>query len=112
MRNKSWQELAAKARNIATRIANRDEENKNRDRLLHIVYRLDIFATKSLNKKYSQSGSIGIIYTYAGGTQVISTRHADGAEGLFSTDGKCNPTDNPMDIEVDAYINGGNGGGK
>ena len=73
MRNKSWQELAAKARNIATRIVNGDEENKNRECLLHIVYRLDTFATKALNKKYSQSGSIGSIHTYAGGTQVIST---------------------------------------
>ena len=63
MRNKSWQELAAKARNIATRIVNGDEENKNRECLLHIIYRLDTFATKALNKKYSQSGSIGSIHT-------------------------------------------------
>ena len=63
MGNKSWEKLAAKARNIATRIVNGDEENKNGERLLHIVYRLDTFATNALNKKYSQSGSIGSIHT-------------------------------------------------
>lgn len=111
MGNKSWQELATKAKDIARRIVNGDEENKNGERLIHIVYRLDTFATNALNKKFAQSGSIGSVHTYAGGTQVISTRHADGSEGSFNTDGECTPTDNPMDIEVDAYINGGNGGG-
>ena len=111
MGNKSWQELATKAKDIARRIVNGDEENKNGERLIHIVYRLDTFATNALNKKFAQSGSIGSVHTYAGGTQVISTRHADGSEGSFITDGECTPTDNPMDIEVDAYINGGNGGG-
>lgn len=111
MGNKSWQELATKAKDIARRIVNGDEENKNGERLIHIVYRLDTFATNALNKKFAQSGSIGSVHTYAGGTQAISTRHADGSEGSFNTDGECTPTDNPMDIEVDAYINGGNGGG-
>ena len=111
MGSKSWQELATKAKDIARRIVNGDEENKNGERLIHIVYRLDTFATNALNKKFAQSGSIGSVHTYAGGTQVISTRHADGSEGSFNTDGECTPTDNPMDIEVDAYINGGNGGG-
>lgn len=111
MGNKSWQELATKAKDIARRIVNGNEENKNGERLIHIVYRLDTFATNALNKKFAQSGSIGSVHTYAGGTQVISTRHADGSEGSFNTDGECTPTDNPMDIEVDAYINGGNGGG-
>ena len=111
MGNKSWQQLAAKARVIAQSIINGDEEDNKGERLIHVVYRLDIFASDVLNKKYSKSGSKGCIHTYAGGTQVITTEHTDGSEGTFNTDGDCNPTENPMDMEIVAYINGGNGGG-
>lgn len=103
MGNKSWQQLAAKAREIARRIINGDEEDYKGERLTYIVDRLDVFATDALNKKYANNGSVGSIHTYAGGTQVISTRHTDGSEGSFNTDGECRPTDNPMDIEGEQY---------
>jgi hypothetical protein len=105
MSNKTWQQLAAKAKEIAKRIINGDEEDYKGERLIHIVERLDIFASDVLNKKYANNGSVGSIHTYAGGNQVINTKHSDGSEGSFNSNGNNNPTNNPMDVEIEDYIN-------
>lgn len=107
---KQWDKLAAKARKIAKNIVTGEEEYKG-TRLTAIVYRLDTFATDALNRKYARQGSQASIHTEWGGYQTIDSIHEDGSEGHFDTDGKCESSDNAMDIEIMMYINGGNGGG-
>ena len=107
---KQWDKLAAKARKIAKNIVTGEEEYKG-TRLTAIVYRLDTFATDALNRKYARQGSQASIHTEWGGYQTIDSIHEDGSEGHFDTDGKCESSDNAMDIEIKMYINGGNGGG-
>lgn len=105
MLRKQWQEYALKARQIAKRIVSGDEVNKDGVRLTVVTDKLDIYATEALNRKYSKSGSKASVHTYAGGIQEISTQHADGSEGLFKSNGECQSTNNPMDIEVKEYMN-------
>ena len=105
-----WDKLAAKARKIAKNIVTGEEEYKG-TRLTAIVYRLDTFATDALNRKYARQGSQASIHTEWGGYQTIDSIHEDGSEGHFDTDGKCESSDNAMDIEIKMFINGGNGGG-
>ena len=105
MANRTWQELAAKAKEIAKKIISGEETNSKGERLLHIVYRFDTFASDSLNQNFADSGSIASIHTYQGGNQVITTKHSDGSEGTFNSNGEINPTDAPMDMEVNDYIN-------
>lgn len=100
---KDWAILAAKAKEIAKKIITGEEENKKGVRLIHIVERLDTFASNSLNAKFPQSK--GSIHTYWGGNQVIDTKHSDGSEGHFNSNGTINSTDAPMDLEVSQYIN-------
>ena len=107
---KQQDKLAAKARKIAKNIVTGEEEYKG-TRLTAIVYRLDTFATDALNRKYARQGSQASIHTEWGGYQTIDSIHEDGSEGHFDTDGKCESSDNAMDIEIMMYINGGNGGG-
>ena len=64
-----------------------------------------MFATDALNLKYSKQRSKSSVHTYKGGRQEISTQHADGSEGLFKSNGEFQPTNNPMDIEVEEYMN-------
>ena len=97
---KQWDELALKAKQIAKHIVTGEEVNKKKERLTHIVNRLDTFATDALNSKYSNAGSVAFIHTYNGGNQVISTKHSDGSEGSFNTKGICEPNINFMDVEV------------
>ena len=107
---KQWDKLAAKARKIAKNIVTGEEEYKG-TRLTAIVYRLDTFATDALNRKYARQGSQASIHTEWGGYQTIDSIHEDGSEGHFDTDGKCESSDNAMDIEIMIYINDGHGGG-
>lgn len=100
---KDWAILAAKAKEIAKKIITGEEENKKGVRLIHIVERLDTFASNSLNAKFPQSK--GSIHTYWGGNQVIDTKHSDGSKGHFNSNGTINSTDAPMDLEVSQYIN-------
>ena len=44
------------------------------------------------------------VHTYWGGKQEIATTHTDGSKGLFQTNGECQSTNNPMDIEVAQYM--------
>ena len=106
---KQWDKLAAKARKIAKNIVTGEEEYKG-TRLTAIVYRLDTFATDALNRKYARQGSQVSIHTEWGGYQTIDSIHEDGSEGHFDTDGKCESSDNAMDIEIMIYINDGHGG--
>ena len=102
---KQWNVNAATAKQIAQRIVTGEEENKQGIRLVHVVYRLDTFATDALNMKYSEYGSQASIHTNPGGNQTIDTRHADGSEGHFNSNGNNTPTENAMDIEIENYMN-------
>ena len=105
MLRKQWQDYALKAKQIAKHIVTGLEQNKKGVRLVHIVYGLDMYATDALNLKYSKQRSKSSVHTYQGGRQEISTQHADGSEGLFKSNGEFQPTNNPMDIEVEEYMN-------
>ena len=105
MLRKQWQDYALKAKQIAKHIVTGLEQNKKGVRLVHIVYGLDMYATDALNLKYSKQRSKSSVHTYQGGRQEISTQHADGSEGLFKSNGEFHPTNNPMDIEVEEYMN-------
>lgn len=105
MLRKQWQEYALKAKQIAKHIVTGLEQDKNGVRLIQIVYGLDMYATDALNLKYSKQRSKSSVHTYQGGIQEISTQHADGSEGLFKSNGECQSTNNPMDIEVKEYMN-------
>ena len=105
MLRKQWQDYALKAKQIAKHIVTGLEQNKKGVRLVHIVYGLDMYATYALNLKYSKQRSKSSVHTYQGGRQEISTQHADGSEGLFKSNGEFQPTNNPMDIEVEEYMN-------
>ena len=105
MLRKQWQDYALKAKQIAKHIVTGLEQNKKGVRLIQIVYGLDMYATDALNLKYSKQRSKSSVHTYQGGRQEISTQHADGSEGLFKSNGEFQPTNNPMDIEVEEYMN-------
>jgi hypothetical protein len=105
MLRKQWQDYALKAKQIAKHIVTGLEQDKKGVRLIQIVYKLDMYATDALNLKYSKQRSKSSVHTYQGGIQEISTQHADGSEGLFKSNGECQPTNNPMDIEVKEYMN-------
>ena len=105
MLRKQWQDYALKAKQIAKHIVTSLEQDKKGVRLVHIVYELDMYATDALNLKYSKQRSKSSVHTYQGGRQEISTQHADGSEGLFKSNGEFQPTNNPMDIEVEEYMN-------
>ncbi len=105
MLRKQWQDYALKAKQIAKHIVTGLEQDKNGVRLIQIVYGLDMYATDALNLKYSKQRSKSSVHTYQGGRQEISTQHADGSEGLFKSNGECQSTNNPMDIEVKEYMN-------
>lgn len=90
---------------MAKRIITGRETNKEGVRLIHVVYRLDVFASDTLNKLYVSDGSFASIHTYNGGNQVISTKHKDRTEGSFNSNGTNKPTNNMMDIEVLDYVN-------
>ena len=105
MLRKQWQDYALKAKQIAKHIVTGLEQDKNGVRLIQIVYGLDMYATDALNLKYSKQRSKSSVHTYQGGRQEISTQHADGSEGLFKSNGEFQPTNNPMDIEVEEYMN-------
>ena len=105
MLRKQWQDYALKAKQIAKHIVTGLEQDKNGVRLVQIVYGLDMYATDALNLKYSKQRSKSSVHTYQGGIQEISTQHADGSEGLFKSNGECQSTNNPMDIEVKEYMN-------
>ena len=105
MLRKQWQDYALKAKQIAKHIVTGLEQNKKGVRLVHIVYGLDMYATDALNLKYSKQRSKSSVHTYQGGRQEISTQHADGSEGLFKSNGEFQPTNNPMDTEVEEYMN-------
>ena len=102
---KSWDANAATAKQIAQRIVTGEEKNKQGIRLVHVVYRLDTFATDALNRKYSKYGSQASIHTNPGGNQTIDTRHADGNEGHFNSNGNNTPANKAMDIEIENYMN-------
>ena len=89
MLRKQWQDYALKAKQIAKHI---------------VTYGLDMYATDALNLKYSKQRSKSSVHTYQGGRQEISTQHADGSEGLFKSNGEFQPTNNPMDTEVEEYV--------
>lgn len=105
MLRKQWQDYALKAKQIAKHIVTGLEQNKKGVRLIQIVYGLDMYATDALNLKYSKQRSKSSVHTYQGGRQEISTQHADGSEGLFKSNGEFQPTNNPMDTEVEEYMN-------
>ena len=105
MLRKQWQEYALKARQIAKRIVSGDEVNKDGVRLIVVTDKLDIYATEALNRKFSRNGSKASVHTYAGGVQEIATQHTDGSNGLFRSNGECQSTNNPIDIEVKEYMN-------
>ena len=105
MLRKQWQDYALKAKQIAKHIITGLEQNKKGVRLVHIVYGLDMYATDALNLKYSKQRSKSSVHTYQGGRQEISTQHADGSEGLFKSNGEFQPSNNPMDTEVEEYMN-------
>ena len=97
MLRKQWQDYALKAKQIAKHIVTGLEQNKKGIRLVDIVCGLDIYATDALNNKYSNVNSISSVHTYQGGRQEIYTKHADGSEGLFKSNGEFQPTNNPID---------------
>ena len=105
MLRKQWQDYALKAKQIAKHIITGLEQNKKGIRLVHIVYGLDMYATDALNLKYSKQRSKSSVHTYQGGRQEISTQHADGSEGLFKSNGEFQSSNNPMDTEVEEYMN-------
>lgn len=102
----TWQQIASKSKNISKNIVKGNERNNGGERLTDIIRRLDNYAVESLNKKFAESGSVANIHTYPGGTQVITTKHNDGSEGLFKAGGECKATHNLMDMEIDEYGNG------
>lgn len=106
MLRKQWNEYASKARDIAKHIVTGAEESRETHaRWSKVIDYLDVLATSALNEKYANDGSKSNIHTYWGGNQEIATEHADGSNGIFRTNGSCESTNNPMDIEVKEYIN-------
>lgn len=106
MLRKQWNEYASKARDIAKHIVTGAEESRETHaRWSKVIDYLDVLATSALNEKYANDGSKSSIHTYWGGNQEIATEHADGSNGIFRTNGSCESTNNPMDIEVKEYIN-------
>ena len=106
MLRKQWNEYASRARDIAKHIVTGAEESrKTHVRWSKVIDYLDVLATSALNEKYANDGSKSNIHTYWGGNQEIATEHADGSNGIFRTNGSCESTNNPMDIEVKEYIN-------
>ncbi len=105
MLRKEWQYYASKARKIAKHIKTGAEENRDGTRWSKIIDVQDINATAALNKKFAKDGSRASVHTYWGGKQEIATTHTDGSKGLFQTNGECQSTNNPMDIEVAQYMN-------
>lgn len=103
MLRKQWQDYALKAKQIAKHIVTGLEQNKKGVRLVDIVCELDMYATDALNNKYSNVNSISSVHTYQGGRQEIYTKHADGSEGLFKSNGIIRSTGNAMDKKIEEY---------
>lgn len=102
----NWIYYAKLARKLARRVVTGDEVMKDGTRVLKAIDIQDIYATDTLNDQYSNVGSKATVHTWPGGRQEIHTRHADGSEGLFNTDGELQGTSNAMDVEVEKYMTG------
>ena len=102
----NWIYYAKLARKLARRVVTGDEVMKDGTRVLKAIDIQDIYATDTLNGQYSNVGSKATVHTWPGGRQEIHTRHADGSEGLFNTDGELQGTSNAMDVEVEKYMTG------